>query len=158
MLGRLSLYTLHLFFLPWIKLFPVLLGQVVQELAVLLLKVALKFQTLISKLHQYFLLKKMWEAFAVAKASLIFSTKNISVFGNKVVKHLTSWPLHELVKLTMLWRTGPRSIGPVFQSISTLSQRKENKKRKPAKRTKIWNSETCRNKDIPETFTSLYTV
>ena len=41
-----------------------------------------------------------------AKASLIFSTKNISVFGYKVVKHLTSWSLNELVKLTMLWTTG----------------------------------------------------
>ena len=39
--------------------------------------------------------------------SLIFSTKNVCVFGNKVVKHLMSWPLNELVKLTMLWTTGP---------------------------------------------------
>ena len=46
-------------------------------------------------------------SFCIAKASLIFSTKNFSVFGNKVVKHLTSWPLNELVKLTMLWTTGP---------------------------------------------------
>ena len=55
----------------------------------------------------------MWEAFAVqkrAKAFHVFSTKNISVFGYKVVKHLTSWPLNELVKLTMLWTTGPRSL------------------------------------------------
>ena len=44
---------------------------------------------------------KMWEA------SLIFSTKNIVVFGYKVVKHLTSWPLNEHVKITMLWTTGP---------------------------------------------------
>ena len=48
----------------------------------------------------------MCEAFA----SLIFSTKHISVFSNKVVKHLTSWPLNELVKLTMLWTTGPRRL------------------------------------------------
>ena len=48
----------------------------------------------------------MW-SFCSAKASLIFSTKNISVFGYKVVKHLTSWPLNELVKLMMLWTTGP---------------------------------------------------
>ena len=54
-----------------------------------------------------FFVEKMWEAFAVQKPFLIFSTKNISVFGNKVVKHLTSWPLNELVKLTMLWTTGP---------------------------------------------------
>ena len=47
-------------------------------------------------------------SFCLAKASLIVSTKNISVFGYKVVNHLTSWPLNELVKLTMLWTTGPR--------------------------------------------------
>ena len=45
----------------------------------------------------------MWEAFAF----LIFSTKSISVFGYKVVKHLTSWLINELVKPTMLWTTGP---------------------------------------------------
>ena len=39
------------------------------------------------------------------KASLIFSTK--SVFGYKVIKHLRSRLLNELVKLTMLWTTGP---------------------------------------------------
>ena len=43
----------------------------------------------------------------MAKASHIFSTKIIRVFGYKVVKYLTSWPLNELVKLTMLWTTGP---------------------------------------------------
>ena len=47
-------------------------------------------------------------SFCSAKASLIFSTKNICAFGYKAVKHLTSWPLNELVKLTMLWTTGPR--------------------------------------------------
>ena len=35
-----------------------------------------------------FFVEKMREAFA--KASLIFSTKNISVFGYKAVIHLTS--------------------------------------------------------------------
>ena len=39
----------------------------------------------------------------------IFSTKHFSVFGYKVVKHLTRWPLKELVKLTMLLKTGLRS-------------------------------------------------
>ena len=47
-------------------------------------------------------------SFCSAKASLMFSTKNISVFGYKVIRHLTSWPLNEFVKLTMLWTTGPR--------------------------------------------------
>ena len=39
----------------------------------------------------------MWEAFALQKLLSFFSTKNISVVGDKVVKHLTSWPLNELV-------------------------------------------------------------
>ena len=58
---------------------------------------------LISDLCQYFLLKK-------CEASLIFSTKNIGVVCYNVVKHLMSWPLNELVKLTMLLTTGPRTI------------------------------------------------
>ena len=49
----------------------------------------------------------MWEAFAVQKLFSFFSTTNISITGYKVVKHLTSWPLNELVKLTMLWTTWP---------------------------------------------------
>ena len=45
-------------------------------------------------------------SFCIAKDSLISSTKNISVFGYKT---LTSWPFNELVKLRMLWTTGPWS-------------------------------------------------
>ena len=71
-----------------------------------LINVSLKFQTLISEICQYFLLKKV-KSFCIAKASLIFSIKNISVFGCKAVKHLTNWPLNELIKLKMLWTTGP---------------------------------------------------
>ena len=56
--------------------------------------------------------EKMWEAFAVQKLVSFFQQENISVFGNKVLKHLTSWPLNELVKLTMLWTTGPRPVAP----------------------------------------------
>ena len=52
-----------------------------------------------------FFVEKMWEAFAVQKL-LSFFRQKISVFGYKVVKDLTSWPLNELVKLTMLWTTG----------------------------------------------------
>ena len=48
----------------------------------------LKFQTLISQICQYFLLKNV-RSFCSAKASHIFSAKNFSVFGYKVVKHLT---------------------------------------------------------------------
>ena len=40
-------------------------------------------------------------SFCTVKASLIFSTKNISVFGYKMVKHLMSRLLNELVKLML---------------------------------------------------------
>ena len=62
---------------------------------------------LICEICQYFFCWKNVRSFCIAKASLNFSTKKFCVFGYKVVKHLTSWPLNELVKLTMLWTTGP---------------------------------------------------
>ena len=61
-------------------------GSGCSKLTTSLVNVSLKFQMLISEICQYFLLKKREKL----KASLIFSTKNISVFGYKVVKHLTS--------------------------------------------------------------------
>ena len=72
-------------------------GQTAQEqsgpgcskLTTSLSNVSLKFQTLISNICQYFLLKNV-RSLCIAKASLIFSTKNISDFRYKVVKHLTS--------------------------------------------------------------------
>ena len=59
-------------------------GPSCSKLTMSLVNVSLKFQTLISEIRHYFLLKKC------AKASLIFSTKNISVFAYEVVKHLMS--------------------------------------------------------------------
>ena len=49
----------------------------------------LKFQTLISQICQYFLLKKC-EKLLQCKSFSHFVNKNISVFGYKVIKHLTS--------------------------------------------------------------------
>ena len=82
------------------------LGPGCSKLTTSLVNGSLKFPTLISQIHQYFCWKNV-RGFWSAKASLIFSTKNITVFRNKVVKHLTSWSLNGLVKLTMLWTTGP---------------------------------------------------
>ena len=45
--------------------------------------------------------------YGLQKLPSFFSTKNDSVFGYKVVKHLTSWPLNELVRVTVLLTTGP---------------------------------------------------
>ena len=64
-------------------------GPGCSELTTSLVNVSLNFQKLMSQICQYFLLKNV-RSFCSAKASLIFSTKNFSVFGYKVVKHLTS--------------------------------------------------------------------
>ena len=76
------------------------------KLTMSLVNVSLKFQMLISEIWKYFSLKKCEK---LCKSFSHFFNKKISVFGCKVVKHLTSWPLNELVKLTMLWTTGPWS-------------------------------------------------
>ena len=62
-------------------------GPGCSKLTTSLVNVSLKFQTLISEIRQYFLLKNM-RSFCDAKAFLIFN-KIISVIGYKVVKHLT---------------------------------------------------------------------
>ena len=61
------------------------------KLTTSLVNVSLKFQIVISQIRQYFLLKKCEKLLhCIAKASLIFSTKNITVSGYKVAKHLTN--------------------------------------------------------------------
>ena len=52
--------------------------------------VSLKFQTYISEMCQYFLLKKFVKLSQRKNFFNFFTTKNIIVFGNKVVKLLTS--------------------------------------------------------------------
>ena len=111
-------------------------GPGCSKLTTSLVNVSLKFQNLYLKCANIF----CWEnvrSFCNAKASHIFSTKNISVFGYKVVKHLTSWPHNELVKLTMLWTTGPRmpmeliypfNISTSLQSKGTKSHSRENQR------------------------------
>ena len=73
---------------------PGLSGPSCSKQTMAFVKVSLKFQTLISRIPvcKYFLLKKCEKLlhFCSAKASLIFSTKNICVFGYKVVRHLMS--------------------------------------------------------------------
>ena len=52
-----------------------------------------------------FFAEKMWVAFA--KATHIFSAKNIRILYIKSAKTVNEMTLNELVKLTMLWTTGP---------------------------------------------------
>ena len=78
---RISLcLKLHLYNLPWPNC---------SELTTSLVNVFLKFQTLISQICQYFLLKKC-EKLLQCKSFSHFFNKNFSVFSYKVVKHLTS--------------------------------------------------------------------
>ena len=53
----------------------------------------------------------MWVVFAVcsAKATHIFSAKNIRLLYTDSAKTVNEMTLNELVKLTMLWTTGPRA-------------------------------------------------
>ena len=64
-------------------------GPGCSKLTTPLVNVSLKFQTLISQICQYFLLKKC-EKLLQCKSFSHFFNKNISVFGYKVVKHLMS--------------------------------------------------------------------
>ena len=53
-----------------------------------------------------FFAEKMWVAFA--KATHIFSAKNIRIVYIESAKTVNEMTLNELVKLTALWTTGPR--------------------------------------------------
>ena len=65
-----------------------------------LVNVLFKFQTIISEIPQYFLLKNC-EKLLQCKSFSHFCNKNFSVVGYNVVKHLKSLNVNELIKLTM---------------------------------------------------------
>ena len=64
-------------------------GPGCSKLTTSLVNVSLKFQMLISQICQYFLLKKC-EKLLHCKSFSHFFNKKFSVFGYKVIKHLTS--------------------------------------------------------------------
>ena len=51
--------------------------------------------------------EKMWVAFAVQKLLTFFQQKNIRILCIESTKTANEMTLNELVKLTMLWTTGP---------------------------------------------------
>ena len=61
-------------------------GPGCSKLTTSLVNKALKFQTLISQICQYFLLKKCEKLVHCKSFSLFLSTKNIRILGYKVVK------------------------------------------------------------------------
>ena len=67
----------------------ILSGPGCSKLTTSLVNVSLKFQTLLSEIFQYFLLKKCEKLLQCKRFSHFFN-KNFSVFGYKVVKHLVS--------------------------------------------------------------------
>ena len=64
-------------------------GPGCSKLTMSLVNISLKFQKLIFKIRIFFLMKKC-ETLLQCKSSSHCFNKNISAFGNKVVKHLTS--------------------------------------------------------------------
>ena len=88
------------FFICFLCFFHFPSGPGCSKLTTSLVNVSFKFQTCISNMPVVFVEKKM------RSFSHLFN-KNFSIFGYKVVKDLMSWPLNELVQLTMLWTTWP---------------------------------------------------
>ena len=64
-------------------------GPGCSKLKMSLINVSLKFQTLLSDICQYFLSKKCKKLLHCKSCSHVFNKKKFSVFGYKVVKHLT---------------------------------------------------------------------
>ena len=67
---------------------------------------SLKFISSDMQIFWYFLLKKV-SSFCSAKATHIFSAKNIRILCIEPAKTVTEMTFNELVKLTTLWTTGP---------------------------------------------------
>ena len=72
----------------------------------LLVKVSLKFHWVIRKYAEIFCWKNV-SSFCSAKATHIFSAKNIRVLCIESAKTVNEMTLNELVKLTTLWTTEP---------------------------------------------------
>ena len=65
-------------------------GPGCSKLTTLLVNISLKFQTLATEIYQYFLLNKSEKLLHCKSFSHFLNKKNINLFGNEVVKHLTS--------------------------------------------------------------------
>ena len=68
---------------------------------------SLKFTSSDTQICWNFLLKKNVSSFCIAKATHIFSAKNIWILYIESAKTVNEMTLNELVKLTTLWTTGP---------------------------------------------------
>ena len=64
----------------------------------------------------------MWVAFAFAKATHIFFSKNTCELDNVLIRTVNILATNELIKLTMLWTTGHRT--PILVTVIPIFQRK----------------------------------
>ena len=81
-------------------------GPSCSNLTMSLVNDSLKFTSSDTQICWFFFWWKMWVAFAVQKL-LTFFSKNIRILCIKSAKTVNEMTLNELVKLTMLWTTGP---------------------------------------------------
>ena len=89
----------------WSGIFTKSSGPSCSKLTMSLVNDSLKF-TLIRKYSDIFCWKNV-NSFCSAKATHIFSAKNIRILCIESAKTVNEMTLNELVKLTMLWTTGP---------------------------------------------------
>ena len=89
-------------------------GPICSKLTMSLVKISLKLWSLTMAYTLIFLLKKMWVAFAFAKATHIFFSKNTCELDIVLTRTVNILTTNKLVKLTMLWATGLRGITPYF--------------------------------------------
>ena len=68
-----------------------------------------------------FFAEKNVSSFCSAKATHIFSAKNIRILYIESAKTVNEMTLNELVKLTTLWTTGPWCVGKLTESQKVIS-------------------------------------
>ena len=84
-------------------------GPSCSKLTTLLVNDSLKFTSSDTQICWNFSLKNV-SSFCIAKATHIFSAKNIRILYIESTKTVNEMTLNELVKLTTLWTTGPKSL------------------------------------------------
>ena len=84
-------------------------GPICSKLTMSLVNDSLKFTSSDTQMCWNFLLKKNVSNFCSAKATHIFSAKNIRILYIESAKTVNEMTLNELIKLTTLWTAGPWS-------------------------------------------------
>ena len=97
---------------------PKMPGPICSKLTMPLVNISLKLWSLNMEHMLIFFAEKMWVVFAFAKATHVFFffSKNTCELDIVLTRTATILTNNELVKLTMLWTTGPRQ----FTNISTI--------------------------------------